>query len=150
MKSRPQRWSGASGVTIGRRVPMARLRRPRKRSGPESFSIRAVVRRVARPQNSGKEYQVGISKMSDGYLRRLLVVRRNGRLSYGARRRGGGAWMWDCSNGKGQDRGGRHGQQDSPHRLGAVVSQGDLRTGDYLGDRLRRKRQSRRRESGET
>jgi transposase len=41
--------------------------------------------------SGGKERRVGISKMGDGYLRRLLVVGATAVLHI-ARRRGGGAW----------------------------------------------------------
>jgi transposase len=42
--------------------------------------------------SGGKERQVGISKMGDGYLRRLLVVGATAVLRM-ARQRGGGAWV---------------------------------------------------------
>jgi len=42
--------------------------------------------------SGGKERQVGISKMGDGYLRRLLVVGATAVLRM-ARQRGGGAWI---------------------------------------------------------
>ena len=47
-----------------------------------------------RAQSSGgKERQAGISKMGDGYLRRLLVVGANAVLRMARQRRIGGAWI---------------------------------------------------------
>jgi transposase len=43
--------------------------------------------------SGGKERQVGISKMGDGYLRRLLVVGATAVLRIARQRGGGGAWI---------------------------------------------------------